>query len=304
MSLFRGAAAIGVAVANVWNEPSAIRPIDELIVNDRPNIARWISLQGTVERLDLLDRLSTQALCGEPVVVMGEADGWAEVRLPWQRTPKDPLGYPGYIRSAHIVSVEPTAAETVGERLGTLTRRLTPVSKDPQGSIADFLSMGTVGAVTGETGVDVRIEVGGSLWWVSRADIVVGRAPSPLYSSAADPRLMPVATSLVGLPYLWAGMSGWGVDCSGLVHLSNRVLGHLVSRDSTAMRAEHIATSVFPTPGEQLFFRRRSGERRIHHVGLAIDAETLMHAPRTGQVVELMPLSEAPYAEELERALP
>jgi gamma-D-glutamyl-L-lysine dipeptidyl-peptidase len=304
MTQYQGGAAIGVSVTNVWSEPSAVRPIDELIVCDEPNIARWVSLQGPGERLDLLDRLSTQALCGEPVVVIREFDGWSEVRLPWQRTPKDPIGYPGYIKSAHIISVEPSASETVGERLGTLTRRLTPVLKEPQGAIADFLSMGTVGAVTGETGGHVRIEVGGSLWWVSRADIAVGRAPAPQYSSAADPRLMPVATSLVGLPYLWAGMSGWGVDCSGLVHLSNRVLGHLVSRDSTAMRMEHLAAGEAPTPGEQLFFRRRTGDRQIHHVGLAVDTRTLLHAPRTGQVVELMPLSESPYSEELERALP
>jgi gamma-D-glutamyl-L-lysine dipeptidyl-peptidase len=296
-------ACISVPVTNVWTEPTAIRESDECVTRTKPDIARWLAAQGHVERLGLLDRLSTQALCGEPVVVVGESDGWAEVRLPWQRTPKDLNGYPGYIRSAHMVSVPPVISETSGEVRVTLLTRLTPVSSEPHSPIAGFLSMGTVCALTAETGERLQIEVGGANWWINRCDGAVGRSPLPVYSTKPDRKVLSIATSLVGLPYLWGGLSGWGVDCSGLIHLANRVCGNIVSRDSTAQRGEHVASGSAPIPGEQLFFRRRSGNLGIHHVGLAVDAATILHAPRTGRVVELMALSESPYDVELERAV-
>jgi gamma-D-glutamyl-L-lysine dipeptidyl-peptidase len=293
---------ISVPVTNVWNEQSSPRESDECITRDRPDVARWLAAQGQTERLELLDRLSTQALCGEPVVVVGESDGWAEVRLPWQRTPKDPMGYPGFIRSAHIVGIERSVHETKGEVFVTLTERLTPVTRFAHGPIVGFLSMGTVCVLVSETGGRIQVEAGGQTYWINRGSAIVGRVPQPTYSTTPDRRVLDVATTLAGLPYQWGGLSGWGVDCSGLVHLANRVCGNVVSRDSSAQRLEHVASGPMPAPGEQLFFRRRSGNLGIHHVGLAVDGSTVLHAPRTGRVVELMPLSEPPYDDELERA--
>ena len=99
----RGNAIVGVPVTNVWISPDRPRDIDASIVHDVPEPNRWLARLDNASRLDLLDRLATQALFGEPVRVMRERNGWSEVRLPWQPTSTDESGYPGWIRSIHLV---------------------------------------------------------------------------------------------------------------------------------------------------------------------------------------------------------
>lgn len=93
-----------VDVATVWTEPSSPRPIDEPATADQPDHATW-SRMGTEERFGLHERTETQLLCGEPVEVLAEQDGWSRIAAPWQPSPKDPRGYPGWVRTAHLSPV-------------------------------------------------------------------------------------------------------------------------------------------------------------------------------------------------------
>jgi cell wall-associated NlpC family hydrolase len=47
-------------------------------------------------------RVDTQLTRGEPAVVLQERDGWTRVAAPWQPSPQDPRGYPGWVRGAHL----------------------------------------------------------------------------------------------------------------------------------------------------------------------------------------------------------
>jgi cell wall-associated NlpC family hydrolase len=68
------------------------------------------------------------------------------------------------------------------------------------------------------------------LGWV-RADALGGELdPDWLAPTTRDP--LDHARSLLGTPYEWGGMTGAGVDCSGLVHMSYRAIGQLVPRDT------------------------------------------------------------------------
>ena len=55
----------------------------------------------------------TQALLGEPALVLDERGDWARVALPWQPGP-DPRGYLGWVRRAHLRAGHPTAQATPG----------------------------------------------------------------------------------------------------------------------------------------------------------------------------------------------
>jgi len=55
----------------------------------------------------------SQVLAGDPVTVVGEQDGWAEVRVRWQTSLRHPDGYPGWVLADRLetVDVEPPRPE-------------------------------------------------------------------------------------------------------------------------------------------------------------------------------------------------
>jgi hypothetical protein len=71
--------------------------------------------------------------------------------------------------------------------------------------------------------------------WIRSDDL--GGEPDPdwLTPTTRDP--LEHARSLLGTPYEWGGMTGAGVDCSGLVHMSFRAAGRLVPRDAHQQEA-------------------------------------------------------------------
>jgi cell wall-associated NlpC family hydrolase len=97
---------VSVEVATMWTSPDAPRPVDEPAVSDEPDLAAWTSALDTAARLDLHDRTETQLHSGEPVVVVETGPpGWVRVVAPWQPSPKDPRGYPGWVRRSHLEEV-------------------------------------------------------------------------------------------------------------------------------------------------------------------------------------------------------
>jgi gamma-D-glutamyl-L-lysine dipeptidyl-peptidase len=81
-----------------------------------------------------------------------------------------------------------------------------------------------------------------------------------------------------GSPYLWGGVTPWGVDCSGLVQTTFLVRGTSLPRDA-AQQAEMGQSISFEAarPGDLLFFRSDSGTG-ITHVAFVADADTLVHS--------------------------
>jgi hypothetical protein len=81
-----------------------------------------------------------------------------------------------------------------------------------------------------------------------------------------------------GAPYVWGGVTPWGVDCSGLVQTTFAARGLSLPRDSSQQIECGVPVSLDdPRPGDLLFFRGDAG-RRITHVAFVGGADTLVHS--------------------------
>jgi gamma-D-glutamyl-L-lysine dipeptidyl-peptidase len=81
-----------------------------------------------------------------------------------------------------------------------------------------------------------------------------------------------------GSPYLWGGVTPWGVDCSGLVQTTFAARGVTLPRDSSQQAGcgKAIAPDV-TRPGDLLFFRGESSDG-ITHVAFAGEGDSLVHS--------------------------
>jgi cell wall-associated NlpC family hydrolase len=124
--------------------------------------------------------------------------------------------------------------------------------------------------------------------WVPAAHLGdAGTVDSPTPAAQArvtGPALLAEARRHLGLAYLWGGMSTYGLDCSGLVHLSARALGLLVPRDAHDQQDAATPVPVGDVQAGDLLFFARDGQP-AHHVGIATGDGRMLHAPETGAVI-------------------
>lgn len=139
-----------------------------------------------------------------------------------------------------------------------------------------------------------------------RARIVSGSIPEIAAVRAEACSMSPerwAIDNFAGSPYLWGGVTPWGVDCSGLVQTTFTARGVTLPRDSSQQAG--LGLSVSPgdaRPGDLLFFRSESGSG-ISHVAFAGEAGTLVHSTLSCGGVVIEPFGPGTRAASLQERL-
>ncbi len=284
---------VTVSVATLWRSPAAPRPVDAGALARPARIRQWLAAMSVDQRRGLGGRADTQALLGAPVRVLALRSGWAEVAVPGQPSPRDRRGYPGWVPRRQLTARAPGPAVL---RV-TTTARTAWLRADTAGAHRVLeVSFGTSLPYRGAIGRWVRVETpDGALRRLPATAVSVHRTGDPALP-ATGPGLVRTARMFVGLPYLWAGRSGFGFDCSGLTSLTYEVHGTVIPRDAEPeSRAGTAVAASLRRPGDLLFY---AADGTVHHVTMYVGSGLMIHAPRTGAAVEVIPVGTASYARE------
>ncbi|HYM66442.1 MAG TPA: C40 family peptidase [Patescibacteria group bacterium] len=279
-----------VAVATLWRSPSSPRAVDAPALANPVRIAQWLAALTASDQAGLIDRADSQVLLGERVDVLAITAGWAQVVVPDQPTRLDARGYPGWIPVAQLSGAAPVTAAwtaTVTQPLASLTRDRAAVME---------VSFGTRVPQVGWGDGTVKVGLpGGGVLEVALNAVALSHSDQPaLQPSAAS--VMAAARTFLGLRYLWAGTSGFGFDCSGLVHLLLRVHGVTVPRDADDQAKVGAAVSRAQLQPGDLVFLAAGGT--VHHVALYAGNNSVLDAPDLGKPVQVVSLASEPYASE------
>ena len=87
-------------------------------------------------------------------------------------------------------------------------------------------------------------------------------------------KIISIAESWIGVPYLYGGTTRKGVDCSGFVKNVYSEVGINLPRTSGEQFAFAIPVTN-PAVGDLVFFKRNG---RIYHVGIYIGNDSIIHA--------------------------
>ncbi|MDQ1538784.1 MAG: gamma-D-glutamyl-L-lysine dipeptidyl-peptidase [Actinomycetota bacterium] len=103
---------VAVPITALWTSPTAARSVDRWAVEPVPDVPAWLAdLDAATARSGLYGRVLTQLEYGEPVLIIGDADGlragqdsrlWLQIAAPMQPSSLDERGYPGWVPAEHI----------------------------------------------------------------------------------------------------------------------------------------------------------------------------------------------------------
>jgi cell wall-associated NlpC family hydrolase len=286
---------VNSAVATLWSEPGGNRPLDEASVAAVADIRNWTEGMTIQEKLWLVGKLETQALYGQRVKVIDTAGDWVKVIVLGQSTSRNEEGYPGWIPLRQLTDSE--AAYHPKSCPQAVVKAKTAYLYDDSAGERPFLELSfntrlPIVAVVGEYYI-VRTPGDGEKH-LSKAEAVLAGGNDAPFNTTGE-QVVVTASQFLGLPYLWAGVSGFGFDCSGFTYSLYGFHGIGIPRDAsdqaksgTAVRRSELR------PGDLLFFAYDNGKGKVHHVGMYAGNGQMIHSPKTESSIELTPI-DAPY---------
>lgn len=287
-----------VAVASVWTSPESVREQDIPGLENPVRINKWLEASKFEDLLDLCDgnRIQTQLLYGEHVLIEEIVDDWAKVICIWQPSKKDERGYPGWVPVAQLKEIARISdfgyAKVLRHKAQVWTTVKKPLLVVPFNTILPVIDYNDQFTLVHTPNGEALIRSG---------DIEISPGVNAFVERSGYDVIMSALTFLE-LPYFWGGMSSFGYDCSGYSYNMLKAHGYFIPRDAgdQAKNGEEVdlADQSQWQLGDLLFFANE-GSMKVRHVGIYYGDGHMIHSPSTGQAVEIIELEGTKFVKEL-----
>lgn len=293
---------IDVSVATLWTAPNILRPVDAPSATNPVDMRKWTKAMTLEQQLQLSDdgMLETQALYGNKVTILERKGDWVKVAIEGQPTPRSEIGYPGWMPASQLAFNKKFAKED-NQPFVMITEPTTFLYQSPSFKKKEIeISYNTRLPYEGETKYAYKVrKPNGKLAFIKKEH-------AQMYHSQADiptptgKELVETGKKFLGLHYLWAGMSGFGFDCSGFTFTMYQSHGITIPRDSSVQAKNGTPVELNELqPGDLLFFAHDYGKGSVHHVAMYAGDGMMIHSPNSKKNVEIIPVNTKGYIEEL-----
>lgn len=290
---------VNVTAATLWVQPNNTRDLDQPGLSAPVDLQKWIDSMEYTDKMWLVGKLETQALYGQKVKILEERGEWVKVAVEGQPTPRHTEGYPGWLPAAQL-TFNRDLDHCVSQSFLIVKVPITRLYHEPTATFPFMeISFNTHLPVVEVKGEWISVTTpNDGVKWVSASTVTVHQKSAGVPVPASE-ELVTTAKQFLGLPYLWAGLSGFGFDCSGFTHTLYKSYGITIPRDASAQ-----ATAGIPVkkenlqPGDLLFFAYNNGSGRVHHVAMYIGNNQMIHSPKTGRSIEILSLTHSDYIHE------
>jgi hypothetical protein len=233
---------------------------------DLPRMYVATNLTGLYEKPTFGMPLSSEMCFGTELEILDEQAHWVFTRQ------KD--GYLGWAYKAYLANGTPPEVThlVLASSYGLRTQ------PDRESKIVTRVMRGA-GVCVEEIADDWAKVVANQKGWMPESFL---RPVDALPDSLEEKRkaILEDSARMIGVPYLWGGSSGNGIDCSGLSRLLHRWIGIDIPRDADM---QHEAARPIEPPfeiGDLLFFAESGNERRITHAGISLGGWSMIHSSR------------------------
>lgn len=213
----------------------------------------------------------SQALMGTPVKVLEMGADWSRVQTP--------DGYEGWIINHSLVFLSPE--EFARWKAAPKVMVTEPYEFHDSDRRTDLLC----GDILVSRGDSLELPDGRRI--LRPAGAVV---PLDSLGSEFRPELLPEFALLYkGVPYVWGGLSGKGMDCSGLVRMAYMAQGRILPRDAWQQAREGVEVPADSLRAGDLIFFGNARTGRITHVAIYIADGLYVHSSQMVRCNSLVP---------------